>query len=125
MISFLNNNLVVLKADKGNFVVLVDRDVYVNHMENILKDNTKFEKVDIKTTTLNFQINHEKRIDEILKSLKSVGSLNDKQYTKIKAVGFKPGVLYGLCKVHKAIFDLYLDLYCLQLEHQLIKLLSF
>ena len=37
-----NNNLVVQKADKGNSVVLVDRDVYVNYMENILKDQTKF-----------------------------------------------------------------------------------
>ena len=41
-----NNNLVVQKADKSNSVVLVGRDVYVNHMENILKDNTKFGKVD-------------------------------------------------------------------------------
>ena len=44
-----------------------------------------------------------KRINEILKSLKSAGSLIDKQYKKIKAVGFRPCVLYGLCKVHKAI----------------------
>ena len=27
-------------------MVLIERDVYVNHMENILKGNTKFEKVD-------------------------------------------------------------------------------
>ena len=39
---------------------LIDRDVYVNHMENILIGNTKFDKVDIKTTALNFQVNHEK-----------------------------------------------------------------
>ena len=48
-------------------------------MENILKDKTKFEKVDIKTSSLNFQVNHEKCINEILKSLKSSGSLIDKQ----------------------------------------------
>ena len=36
-----NKNLVIQKADKGNSVVLVDRDVYVKHMENILKDNIK------------------------------------------------------------------------------------
>ena len=89
-------------------MVVVDRDVYVKHIENILKGNTKFEKVDINTRTLNFQVNHEKRINEILKSLESPGSLIDKQYEqykKIKAVGSRPGVLYGLCKVHKAIFD--------------------
>ena len=52
-------------------------------MENILKDNTKFEKVEVKTRTLNFQVNHEKRINEILRSSKSAGSLSDKQ-NKIK-----------------------------------------
>ena len=60
-------------------------------MENILKDNTSFEKVDIKARTLNFQVNHEKRINEILKSLKSAGSLSVKQYKKIKAFGSRPG----------------------------------
>ena len=40
-----------------------------------------------------------------MKSLKSSGSLSDKQYKKIKAAGSRPGVLYGLCKVHKAIVD--------------------
>ena len=49
--------------------------------------------------------NYEKRINEILKSLRSSGSLSDKQYKKIKAVGSRHGVLYGLCKVHKAIVD--------------------
>ena len=52
-----------------------------------------------------FQVNHEKRIIEILKSLKSAGSLGVKQYKKIKAVASRPGVLYGLCKVVKAIVD--------------------
>ena len=73
-----NKNVVVQKADKGNSVVLVDRDVYVKHMENILKDNTKFKKVDIKARTLSFQVNHEKRINEILQRLKSSGSLSEK-----------------------------------------------
>ena len=35
-------------------MVLVDRDVYVNHMENILRDKSKFEKIDVKSRTLNF-----------------------------------------------------------------------
>ena len=74
-------------------------------MENILKGNTKFEKNDAKARTLNFQINHEKRINEILKSLKSAGSLSDTQYKKIKIVGSRSGVYDGLCKVHEAIVD--------------------
>ena len=86
-------------------MVLVNRYVYVSHMENILKGSTKFETVDIKTRNLNFQVNHEKRVNEILKSLKSAGSLGDKQYEESKAVGSTPGVLYNLYKVHSAIVD--------------------
>ena len=100
-----NKTLVVQKTDNGNSVVLVDRDVFVKHRENIVRDNTKFEKVDIKTRTLNFQVNPEKSINEILKSLTSSGKLSDKQCKIIKAVGSRPGVLYGFCKVHKAIAD--------------------
>ena len=86
-------------------MVLVDKDVYVKYMENILKDQSKFEKVKIKTRILNFQVNHEKRINEYLKSLKNSGSLSVDQCKKIKAVGSRPGFLCGLCKVHKAIVD--------------------
>lgn len=43
-------------------------------MKNVIKENTKFEKIDIKTWTLNFEANHEKCIHEILKSSESAGS---------------------------------------------------
>ena len=102
-----NKNLVVQKADKGNSVVLVDRDVYVKHIENILKDNTKFEKVGIKTRTLNFQVNHKKRANEILKSLKYSGSLSDKQHKKLKQLDLE--LVFYMAFVnftkHKAIVD--------------------
>ena len=55
--------------------------------------------------TLNFQVNHEKRINETFKCLKSAGSLSDLRHKKIKAGGSKPGVLCGLCEVDKAIVD--------------------
>ena len=43
-----NCDLVIQKADKGNSVVIVEKDVYVRHMETILSDLNKFEKVSIK-----------------------------------------------------------------------------
>ena len=75
-------------------------------METILSDLNKFEKVSIKKGTLNFSINHEKHINNYLKRLEKSGSLSTEQYNKIKAVGSRPGILYGLCKVHKAITGL-------------------
>ena len=100
-----NCNLVIQKADKGNSVVIVEKDVYVRHMETILSDLNTFEKVSIKKGILNFSINHEKNINNYLKRLEKSRSLSTEQYKKIKAVGRRPGVLYGLCKVHKAITE--------------------
>ena len=97
-----NCNLVIQKADKGNSVAIVEKDVFVRHTETILSDLNKFEKVSIKKGILNFSINHEKNINNYLKRLEKSGSLSTEQYKKIKAVGSRPGILYGRCKVHKA-----------------------
>ena len=59
-----NNNSVDHKADKRNSTVLLEGDVYINHTENTRKYNTKFEKSDIKSRTLNFQLNHRKSINK-------------------------------------------------------------
>ena len=66
----------------------------------------KFEKVNVKKGVSNFSINHEKRINDYLKSLEKSGSLSSDQYKKIKATGSRSGILHGLCKVHKAIIDI-------------------
>ena len=100
-----NTNLVIHKLDKENSVVILDEDVYVKHMESLLSNKAEFEKVNTKKGLLNFTVNHEKRINEYLKSLKSSGALSVDQCKKIKAVGSRLGVLYGLCKVHKNIVD--------------------
>ena len=101
-----NCNLVIQKADKGNSVVIVEKDVYLRHMETIISDHNKFEKVSIKKGILNFSINHEKNINNYLKRLEKSGTLSTEQYKKIKAVRSRPGILYGLCKVHKATTDI-------------------
>ena len=63
-----NSHLIIQKADKGNSVVLVKKDVYIRHIEKILDDSTKFEKVKVKKETLNFSITH---INDYLKSLRN------------------------------------------------------
>ena len=96
-----NTSLVVQKSGKENSVVIVDKDICLKNMELLLSDKAKFEKVDTKKDVLNFTVNYEKRINEYLKSLELSGALNVEQYKKIKAVGSRPGILNGLCKVHK------------------------
>ena len=84
------HNLIIQKADKGNSVVLVAKNVYIRHIEKILDDVTKFEKIEIKKGILNFSINHEI-------------SLTTDQYKKIKVIGRRARSLYGFCKVRKAV----------------------
>ena len=49
--------------------------------------------------------NHEEHINKQLRSISKNGSLTEQQYKKIKAVGSNPGILYGLCNVHKTVVD--------------------
>ena len=58
----------------------------MKHMEKILDDVTKFEKIKIKKGILNFSINHERRINDYLKSLEKSVSLTTDQYKKVKAI---------------------------------------
>ena len=98
--------MVIQKADKGNSVVTVEKDVYLRHMETIFSDHNKFEKVSIKKGILDFSINHEENINNYLKRLEKLGTFSTEQYKNIKAVGSRPGILYGICKVHKTITDI-------------------
>ena len=62
-----NKDLIIQKSDKGNSVVIVQRQDYLEKM-NILSDQKKFSKVSLKDDTLlNFAINQEKHVDKVLK----------------------------------------------------------
>ena len=61
-------NILIQKSDKGNSVVVVDKADYLNKMGNLLNDTRKFESINLKNDgILNFAINQEKRVDNILK----------------------------------------------------------
>ena len=74
-------------------------------METITSNHNKFEKISIKNGILNFLINHEKNINNCLKRLEKSGTLSTEENIAIKSVEGRPGILYGLCKIHKAITD--------------------
>ena len=87
-------NLIIQKADHGNSVVLVEKDVSIRNMENIIFDDaSKFVKIKIKEEILNFSINHPRRISDYSKSLEKSGSLTNDQYKKVKVNGGRLGIL--------------------------------
>ena len=50
-----NKQIVIEKSDKGNSIVVVDRDKYNEKMENILSDQSKSQKIALKDdNSLNF-----------------------------------------------------------------------
>ena len=102
--SRLKKGVIIQKSKKGNSVVLVNKSAYIRHIEGILKDVNKF-KVFLTKGILNFAVNYEEHISKQLRSISKNDSLTEQQYKKIKAVGSNPGILYGLCKVHKALVD--------------------
>ena len=85
--------------------MVVDKTDYLDKMDNLLNDTQKFEKINLKNDgILNFAINQEKRGDNISKKLVASNSISE-EIRSLKPVGTRPGIMYGLCKVHKDIID--------------------
>ena len=47
----------------------------------------------------------ENKIVQLLKRLKEKQEISDKVYNELYPTDLKPGILYGLCKIHKSIVD--------------------
>ena len=123
-----NKDIVIQKSDKGNSVVIVDKETYIKRMENLLSDERKFERVTLKNDAfLNFVVNQEKRIDTIFKNLVDSNSMSKEMRKSIKPVGSRPDTMYGLCKVQKQEVDgcPHLGIFCRPYRLPLITLLSF
>ena len=64
-----SKNIVIQKSDKGNYVVIGDKETYIRRMESLLSDQRKFERVTLKNDAfLNLVVNQEKRIDTFLRT---------------------------------------------------------
>ena len=75
---------------------------YICVIEEIVNDNSKLSKLDIPTSKeINHIINLEKIIISELKLLKNKENIDQSTYKSIKPVGSRPGILYGLGKIHK------------------------
>ena len=101
-----NNDIIIQKADKGNTVVIIDKDAYKAKMKSLISDPSKFKKLDIQNDKhLNFILDKERKFKDILIPLYDKGCFTKSQYLKICPSGSKPGILYGQAKVHKPVKD--------------------
>ena len=102
-----NKDIVIQKSDKGNSVVIVDKETY-KRMENILSGQRKFERITRKNAAfLNFVEDQEKRIDNNFKNLGDSNSMSKEMPKSTKPAGTRSGTMHGICKVHKQEVDGY------------------
>ena len=95
-----NVQLVITKPDKGNGVVVMDRSVYIDKINSLLNDHSKFELIDCPDRfRLIYKI--EDKINRFLSTLKNNGTLSRDSYEDLYVSGSSFGILYGSPKVHK------------------------
>lgn len=105
-----NDTIIIQKSDKGNSVVIIDKVTYIKKMEDILSDKSKFQQVKVNNKhKFNKELRHlidlQTDINTTLKDLVNDEYLSKEDYDFLKPVGSRPGILYGLCKVHKQTQD--------------------
>ena len=90
-----DNTRMVLTADKGVLLVVLDRDEYTAKSEELLhQPNYKILKTDPTTK-------HKNKLISLLKSIKAEGGIDDNIYRRLYPTGAVPPKYYGLPKGHK------------------------
>ena len=79
-----NKNIVIQKADKGNTVVIMDKEKYIQGVKNVISDSSKFIPLKIPPEDyINYIVNVEKKFRKLFKAkikdiaLSSYKLLND------------------------------------------------
>ena len=91
-----DNTRMVLTADKGVSMVVVDREEYTAKSEELLQQpNYKI----LKTDPTN---KYKNKLIALLKSIKAEGGIDDNTYRRLYPTGAVPSKYYGLPKVHKS-----------------------
>ena len=70
---------------------------YINSMNKIILDASKFAVIDESSTKFSLKI--EDKINVFLPKLKNFKSISDDTYKKLRVTGSCPGILYGLPKI--------------------------
>ena len=101
-----NKNIVIQKADKGNTVVIIDKEKYIQGVKNVISDSSKFIPLNILPENhINYIVNIEKKFWKLFNNFYESNKISKDELLKICLVGSRPGILYDNLKVHKPVFD--------------------
>ena len=82
-------HLVIQKTDKGNTVVITEKNAYINIMKEIISDTNKFEQIIIEEDKqTNFPLKNERKAIDLIKRLKNGGNISEKRIRTNLSWGF-------------------------------------
>ena len=95
-----DNSLVICKPDKGTGVVILNKEDYISKMNSILQDDSKFSLSDhdLYKTLLKYEDKNNRIVDQLFKDK----IIDEETKKRLKSSGSRPGVMYGLPKIHKS-----------------------
>ncbi|VDO51390.1 unnamed protein product [Schistosoma margrebowiei] len=93
-----NNEVMILRPDKGSGVVLMNKADYVTKMKQILDDQLRFK---VNKSQKDLTDSTEKRINGMLRELLKRKMIGNSTYNDLKPRGSRLPHMYGLPKVHK------------------------
>ena len=101
-----NKDIIIQKADKGNTVVITDKDKYIEGVKRAISNSNKFIPLNITPDKyLNYIINIEKKFKQLSKDSLDNDKSSKDEYDKICPKGSRPGMLNGSPKIHKPVVD--------------------
>ena len=89
-------DIVVLKADKGNVTVVMNKQAYDNQILDLLNDTTTYEPLRIDPTNKT-----EKTVNQFVSGLRKKEKISVQDWFKLKSWDSRAPRLYGLPKIHK------------------------
>ena len=92
-----NKNIVITKHNKGNGVVIIDRKLYNNAIEEIISDTYKFEKLSEDPIS-----KREASLQRFQRKLKEKVFFSETEYGKLYHSGSVLARIYGTPKIHKS-----------------------
>ncbi len=91
-----DTTIIITKADKGNAVVIQNKDDYLNKVHSLLTSGGKFNQLNGDET-----VKRETRLHNYLLKLNKDDEIDDETYKRVYPCGSRAGVMYGLPKIHK------------------------
>ena len=94
-----DENIVIIRADKGNCTVVMNKTDYHNQVQEMLQDQNVYMPVTDKRR--NPTSKTELELQRKFSDLKKLGNLSETEYWKLRPSDSTPASFYGLPKIHK------------------------